>query len=127
MFPEPEPLDDDRHWVQALLGWLQNNYCKKEVSWGIRPIALLCRCVSWTAAIEAEYRHDATALSQLFTLAEARRHLQQSDESITTIAHACGFSESNHFPTQFRKVFSVAPKSVRQHTGSCGITQRQCE
>ena len=46
-------------------------------------------------------------------LLEARRRLHHSDQSITDIAYACGFSDSNHFSTQFRREFSVSPKLMR--------------
>ncbi|MCW2479632.1 HTH-type transcriptional activator RhaS [Candidatus Symbiopectobacterium sp. NZEC135] len=114
---QTQSLEGDRHGVQALLGWLQNNYCE-EVNWG----ALSDRFALPLRTLHRQLKQNTGMTPQRYLnrlrLLEARRRLQQSDESITTIAHACGFSDSNHFSTQFRKAFSVAPKSVRQHTGS---------
>lgn len=100
--------------VQALLGWLQQNYCE-EVNWG----ELAGRFSLPLRTLHRQLKQNTGMTPQRYLnrlrLLEARRRLQQSDDSITTIAHACGFSDSNHFSTQFRKAFAIAPKSVRQH------------
>lgn len=107
----------ERQGVQALLGWLQNNY-SEEVNWGSLadqfslPLRTLHRQLKQHTGMTPQ-----RYLNRL-RLLEARRRLQQSDDSITTIAHACGFSDSNHFSTQFRKAFSQAPKSLRHQAFS---------
>lgn len=45
-------------------------------------------------------------------LTRARRLLQQTSESITSIAIACGFSNASHFSRCYREFFSVAPSQV---------------
>ncbi|WP_407277597.1 GlxA family transcriptional regulator [Aromatoleum evansii] len=45
-------------------------------------------------------------------LTRARRLLQQTNESITSIAVACGFSNASHFSRCYREFFCVLPSQV---------------
>ncbi len=47
-------------------------------------------------------------------LMKARHLLRHSDESVTDIAYRCGFSDSNHFSTLFRREFNWSPRDIRQ-------------
>ena len=47
-------------------------------------------------------------------LIKARHLLRHSDESVTDIAFRCGFGDSNHFSTLFRREFSWSPRDIRQ-------------
>ncbi|WP_409309190.1 HTH-type transcriptional activator RhaS [Pectobacterium sp. B1J-3] len=104
--------DCQRQGIQSLLGWLQNNY-SEDINWG----ELAERFALPLRTLHRQLKQHTGMTPQRYLnrlrLLEARRRLQQSDDSITTIAHACGFSDSNHFSTQFRKEFSLAPKSLR--------------
>ncbi|MRS17243.1 HTH-type transcriptional activator RhaS [Enterobacteriaceae bacterium RIT691] len=47
-------------------------------------------------------------------LTKARHLLRHSDESVTDIAFRCGFGDSNHFSTLFRREFNWSPREIRQ-------------
>lgn len=47
-------------------------------------------------------------------LTRARHLLRHSDESVTDIAFRCGFGDSNHFSTLFRREFDWSPRDIRQ-------------
>ncbi|MBG0640463.1 HTH-type transcriptional activator RhaS [Enterobacter asburiae] len=47
-------------------------------------------------------------------LIKARHLLRHTDESVTDIAYCCGFGDSNHFSTLFRREFSWSPRDIRQ-------------
>ncbi|CAI8756109.1 HTH-type transcriptional activator RhaS [Kosakonia quasisacchari] len=47
-------------------------------------------------------------------LIKARHMLRHSDESVTDIAFRCGFGDSNHFSTLFRREFDWSPRDIRQ-------------
>ncbi|WLI76555.1 HTH-type transcriptional activator RhaS [Kosakonia sp. H02] len=47
-------------------------------------------------------------------LIKARHMLRHSDESVTEIAFRCGFGDSNHFSTLFRREFDWSPRDIRQ-------------
>lgn len=46
-------------------------------------------------------------------LIKARHLLRHSDESITNIAYQCGFGDSNHFSTLFKREFTWSPRDIR--------------
>jgi transcriptional regulator GlxA family with amidase domain len=50
-------------------------------------------------------------------LTRARRLLQQTNEPITTIAIACGFSGAPHFSRCYREFFGVSPSQVSARRG----------
>ena len=52
-------------------------------------------------------------------LMKARHLLRHSDESVTDIAFRCGFGDSNHFSTLFRREFSWSPRDIRQGRDTC--------
>lgn len=43
-----------------------------------------------------------------------RHLLRHSDHSVTEIAYRCGFGDSNHFSTLFRREFNWSPRDIRQ-------------
>ena len=43
----------------------------------------------------------------------AKKHLRHSDHSITEIAHALGFSSSQHLAMQFKREFGISPSAFR--------------
>lgn len=47
-------------------------------------------------------------------LMKARHLLRHSEASVTDIAYRCGFSDSNHFSTLFRREFNWSPRDIRQ-------------
>lgn len=49
-------------------------------------------------------------------LREARRILSSTDDSITDIALACGFRQSQYFSTIFRRVYGISPSLFRHRT-----------
>ncbi|MCL2897968.1 HTH-type transcriptional activator RhaS [Brenneria tiliae] len=104
-----------RQGIQALLGWLQNNYTE-EIDWEVLAAQFALPLRTLHRQLKQHTGMTPQRYLNRLRLLEARRRLQQSDDSITAIAHACGFSDSNHFSTQFRKAFSLAPKSLRQQT-----------
>lgn len=47
-------------------------------------------------------------------LIKARHLLRHSEESVTNVAFQCGFGDSNHFSTLFKREFSWSPREIRQ-------------
>ncbi|WP_413737083.1 HTH-type transcriptional activator RhaS [Sodalis sp. RH21] len=98
--------------LQELLRWLQHNFYN-DIDWLVlaEQFSLPLR----TLHRQLKQRTGMTPQRYLnrLRLLEARKRLLQSDKTITEIAHACGFSDSNHFSTQFRREFSHSPKMLR--------------
>lgn len=55
-----------------------------------------------------------------FRVAQARKMLLETDRSITEIALSCGFSDSNYFARQFRRVLGISPRSYRRRCAEVG-------
>lgn len=104
---------DREQRLQDLLHWLQHNF-SDTIDWlGLSeqfqlPLRTLHRQLKQQTGMTPQ-----RYLNRL-RLLEARKQLKQSDKTITEIAHSCGFSDSNHFSTQFRREFSHSPKRLRQ-------------
>jgi AraC-like DNA-binding protein len=45
---------------------------------------------------------------------EAQRRLGHGDQSVTDIAFACGYPDSAHFASAFRRVVGVSPTAYRR-------------
>jgi AraC family transcriptional regulator, L-rhamnose operon regulatory protein RhaS len=50
-------------------------------------------------------------------LCHAMRMLSQGESSVTDIAFACGFNDSNYFSSRFRQEIGVTPMQYRKHPG----------
>lgn len=109
---QPHLRDVSENKVNQLLQWLQGHY-SEEVNWleAAERFSLALR----TLHRQVKQHTGMTPQRYLnrLRLLEARRRLHHSDQSITDIAYACGFSDSNHFSTQFRREFSMSPKLMR--------------
>lgn len=51
-------------------------------------------------------------------LQEAKRLLLESEDSITDISQACGFLNSQHFATRFRRAIGVSPSEFRRNSSA---------
>jgi AraC family L-rhamnose operon regulatory protein RhaS len=102
---------DDR--VNQLLQWLQVHF-SEEIEWG--ALADVFGLALRTLHRQVKQHTGMTPQRYLnrLRLLQARHQLYYSDSSITDIAYACGFSDSNHFSTLFRHEFAMSPKSLRQ-------------
>uniref|UniRef100_UPI00359F865A helix-turn-helix domain-containing protein n=1 Tax=Klebsiella variicola TaxID=244366 RepID=UPI00359F865A len=47
-------------------------------------------------------------------LVSARVKLRETEMSITEVAYLCGFANSNHFTTLYKKVFGLTPSADRR-------------
>lgn len=105
--------DGDREQrLRDLLRWLQHNFCN-DIDW----MSLAEQFSLPLRTLHRQLKQQTGMTPQRYLnrlrLLEARKRLLESDKTITEIAHACGFSDSNHFSTQFRREFSHSPKMLR--------------
>ncbi|WP_410013565.1 HTH-type transcriptional activator RhaS [Sodalis sp. C49] len=103
---------DRERRLRDLLRWLQHNFCN-DIDW----MALAEQFSLPLRTLHRQLKQQTGMTPQRYLnrlrLLEARKRLLESDKTITEIAHACGFSDSNHFSTQFRREFSHSPKMLR--------------
>ncbi|MCH9420271.1 helix-turn-helix domain-containing protein [Klebsiella quasipneumoniae] len=102
-----------KYKLHKLLTWLQE-HCFEEHNW--QQLAEKFHLTTRTA-----FRHikEATGLTpdnylKRLRLVSARVKLRETDMTITEVAYLCGFANSNHFTTLYKKVFGLTPSEDRR-------------
>lgn len=107
-----EPGDNDVR-LNQLLAWLEDNFAE-EICW--QEVAA---CFSLSLRTLHRQLKQYTGLTpqrylNRIRLTRARHLLRHSEDSVTNIAFRCGFADSNHFSTLFRREFNWSPRDIRQ-------------
>lgn len=76
-------------------------------------INFLFHCVRYIGSLSSNGLTPQRYLNRL-RLMKARHLLRHSEASVTDIAYRCGFSDSNHFSTLFRREFNWSPRDIRR-------------
>ncbi|AUU07176.1 MULTISPECIES: HTH-type transcriptional activator RhaS [Raoultella] len=99
--------------LNQLMAWLEDHFAE-EVCW--EEVAAKFSLSLRTLHRQLKQQTGLTPQRYLnrVRLMKARHLLRHSDESITDIAYRCGFGDSNHFSTLFRREFSWSPRDIRQ-------------
>lgn len=102
-----------RYKLHKLLTWLQE-HCFEDHNW--QQLAEQFHLTTRTA-----FRHikEATGLTpdnylKRLRLVSARVKLRETEMTITEVAYLCGFANSNHFTTLYKKVFGLTPSADRR-------------
>lgn len=109
-----EAAQDQEARLHRLLDWLNDHY-SEEVAWE----ALADRFSLSLRTLHRQMKQQTGSTPQRYLnrlrLLQARHLLRHSDMRITDIAFQCGFGDSNHFSTLFRREFGYAPRAERQN------------
>lgn len=105
-----------RYKLHKLLSYLQEN-CFNEIDW--RQLANQFHLTQRTASRHIKEVTGLTPENYLkrLRLVSARVKLKETDMTITEVAFLCGFANSNHFTTSYKKVFGVTPSAERKRAG----------
>lgn len=99
--------------LNQLINWLHEHF-SEEICWE----ALADNFSISLRTLHRQLKHQTGDTPQRYLnklrLLQARFLLRHSELRITDIAYQCGFSDSNHFSTLFRKEFGYAPRVERQ-------------
>ncbi|MHC0466728.1 HTH-type transcriptional activator RhaS [Kosakonia cowanii] len=99
--------------LNQLLLWLEDHFAE-DVCWA----SLAERFTLSLRTLHRQLKQTTGMTPQRYLnrlrLIKARHMLRHSDESVTDIAFRCGFGDSNHFSTLFRREFSWSPRDIRQ-------------
>lgn len=99
-----------------LLDWLNEHY-SEDIDWD----ALADRFSLSLRTLHRQLKQQTGSTPQRYLnrlrLLQARHLLRHSEMRITDIAFQCGFGDSNHFSTLFRREFGCAPRAERQQMG----------
>jgi AraC family L-rhamnose operon regulatory protein RhaS len=100
--------------LRHLLDWLNEHY-REEIDWE----ALASRFSLSLRTLHRQLKQQTGSTPQRYLnrlrLLQSRHLLRHSDLRVTDIAFQCGFGDSNHFSTLFKREFGYAPRNVRQH------------
>lgn len=99
--------------LNQLMLWLEDHFAE-DVCWE----TLAEQFMLSLRTLHRQLKHSTGLTPQRYLnrlrLTKARHMLRHSDESVTDIAFRCGFGDSNHFSTLFRREFSWSPRDIRQ-------------
>lgn len=104
--------DDQEGRLRQLLDWLQHHYAES-VEW----TELADRFSLPLRTLHRQLKNHTGMTPQRYLtrlrLLQARHQLCHSDSSVTDIAYQCGFGDSNHFSTLFKREFDQSPRALR--------------
>ncbi|EPP0238286.1 HTH-type transcriptional activator RhaS [Escherichia fergusonii] len=99
--------------LNHLIAWLEDHFAEA-VSWE----AIANRFALSLRTLHRQLKQHTGLTPQRYLnrlrLVKARHLLRHSDDSVTHIAFSCGFADSNHFSTLFRREFGWSPREIRQ-------------
>ena len=84
---------------------------------GLHELSKICSMSKRTFYRVFHQATGQTPLSYLknFRMERASEHLRNTETSVTEIAFACGFEDSNFFAREFRKATGFSPTQYRRH------------
>ncbi|MGL5287365.1 MAG: HTH-type transcriptional activator RhaS [Aeromonas sp.] len=106
--------------LDLVMAWLDHHFAE-EVNW--EPLAEQFSLSLRTLHRQLKQKTGLTPQRYLnrLRLLKARQLLRYSEGSVTDIAFQCGFGDSNHFSTLFKKEFTYSPRDIR--LGRDGVLQ----
>lgn len=106
------PADQASGRVKLMMGYIHEHYaeplCVKALS-----LAAICSERECYRAFAQCLHMTPSVYLQNYRLQMACRKLTESSESLTVIAHSCGFSSSSYFGKVFRAAFGMTPMQYR--------------
>ena len=104
---------DNDMQLSHLIMWLEDNFAA-DVNW--EQLADTFSLSLRTLHRQMKQQTGLTPQRYLnrLRLIKARHLLRHSEGSVTDIAFDCGFGDSNHFSTLFKREFSWSPRDIRQ-------------
>ncbi|WP_058910763.1 HTH-type transcriptional activator RhaS [Entomohabitans teleogrylli] len=107
-----EGPEEDGGRLNHLLAWLEENFAEA-ICWE----ALAERFSLSLRTLHRQLKQQTGLTPQRYLnrlrLGKAHHLLRHSDASVTEIAFQCGFGDSNHFSTLFRREYAWSPRDVR--------------
>ena len=106
---EPEE-DDDRHYVEDALDYLQNNFASN-LTLSDMSERYFVSSEHFSRVFKKKVGFNFSEYVNILRLQKAESMLrQQNAVTITEVAQSCGFNDSNYFSVQFKKLYGISPK-----------------
>ncbi|QGY29270.1 HTH-type transcriptional activator RhaS [Pantoea cypripedii] len=108
-----DDAQDQEARLHRLLDWLNEHY-SEEIGWEALADQFSLSLRTLHRQMKQQTGNTPQRYLNRLRLLQARHLLRHSDLRITDIAFQCGFGDSNHFSTLFRREFGCAPRAERQ-------------
>jgi len=108
-----EGLENNDARLNQLIAWLEDHFAE-EVCWETLAESFSLSLRTLHRQLKQQTGLTPQRYLNRLRLIKARHLLRHTDESVTDIAYRCGFGDSNHFSTLFRREFSWSPRDIRQ-------------
>ncbi|MBK4715045.1 MULTISPECIES: HTH-type transcriptional activator RhaS [Tenebrionibacter/Tenebrionicola group] len=105
--------DDGDVRLSHLLNWLEDHFAE-EICWETLSATFSLSLRTLHRQLKQQTGLTPQRYLNRLRLMRARHLLRHSEESVTDIAFRCGFGDSNHFSTLFKREFNWSPREVRQ-------------
>lgn len=99
--------------LNQLVVWLEDNFAE-EVCWETLADTFSLSLRTLHRQLKQHTGLTPQRYLNRLRLIKARHMLRHTEESVTHIAYRCGFGDSNHFSTLFRREFNWSPRDIRQ-------------
>lgn len=107
--------DPDWQLLRRMIGYLQDAYAQPVSLPDIAAAGFVCRSRCCRIFRERLGMSPMVCLTR-YRLEKACGLLRESAQTITEIAHACGFNGASYFSEQFRSVYGLSPRAFREGT-----------
>ncbi|MCS4265188.1 HTH-type transcriptional activator RhaS [Serratia sp. BIGb0163] len=107
-------IDDQEGRLRRLLDWLAENY-SDEIKWDELADRFSLPLRTLHRQMKKQTGNTPQRYLNRLRLLQARQMLRQDETRITDIAYQCGFGDSNHFSTLFKREFGYSPRTLRQN------------
>ena len=108
-----EGLENNDARLNQLMAWLEDHFTE-DVCWETLADDFSLSLRTLHRQLKQHTGLTPQRYLNRLRLIKARHLLRHTDESVTDIAYCCGFGDSNHFSTLFRREFSWSPRDIRQ-------------
>ncbi|MCJ7927926.1 HTH-type transcriptional activator RhaS [Erwinia sp. 9145] len=108
-----EKTDEPEGRLNHLIAWLEEHFAE-EVCWEYLADNFTLSLRTLHRQLKQQTGLTPQRYLNRLRLIRARHLLRHGEESVTDIAFQCGFGDSNHFSTLFKREFGCSPRAVRQ-------------
>ncbi|GDX07099.1 HTH-type transcriptional activator RhaS [Buttiauxella sp. WJP83] len=99
--------------LNQLMAWLEEHFAE-EICWEQLASQFTLSLRTLHRQLKQQTGMTPQRYLNRLRLMKARYLLRHGEESVTNIAFQCGFGDSNHFSTLFKREFSWSPREIRQ-------------
>ena len=99
--------------LNQLMAWLEDHFAE-DVCWEQLASQFTLSLRTLHRQLKQQTGMTPQRYLNRLRLMKARHLLRHGEASVTDIAFQCGFGDSNHFSTLFKREFSWSPREIRQ-------------